>query len=100
MPKYFFHFEIKTKKLVSSDYLSNIIDLAEHKTYSHLLSRVGKHFIKFSLDAKATIATNRIILDIVLDLELSPLIKEFSIQDKIAEELANVFANEISKNVG
>ncbi|MEX0568297.1 MAG: hypothetical protein Q6363_003940 [Candidatus Njordarchaeota archaeon] len=84
--------------------LADIIEKAEEKSYRKLISEVGRRFIVFLIDMDLSrIEQNKngvlLIFDLKVDLEISPLSRKVAEQDRIAKEIADVFVNEIEREI-
>lgn len=95
---------IKNSTKLSGDILADIMERAEEKAFKKLISEVGRHFIVFLIDSDISrIERNKnetlLIVDLKIELEISPMTRKIIEQDKIAEEVACEFIGEIEREV-
>ncbi len=89
---------------IPSDILADIVDRAEENAYKKLIEEVSRHYIGFIVDSSLVSIKKEgkiigIVVDLYLDLDISPLSEKVAYQDKIAEEIANAYFEAIREGI-
>jgi len=104
MVVYTFKEKIRIKKeTLDEDVLAEIIGLAEDEVYRRFIDMVSGRYVGFIVDSEVYVRdlNDECILDInlVMDVDISPLSEKIAEQDRIVEELAGVYFGVIKREV-
>lgn len=107
MTRYVFRREIeleyRNNENLDPDTLGEAVEKAEEKAYEKLYEEVSRHFIDFSINADINLTKDqnkiKIRIEMVMNLEISPLTPKIAEQDRIAREISYVFFDTVKNHI-
>ncbi len=94
---------LKSMEKIDPEVLADIFDRAENAAYGKLLDEVSRHYIGFIVDSEAKIVvvdSERVLrVELIIDMDISPLVEKVAEQDEIAERIAEVFFGVVEREI-